>query len=237
MSKIFVSYRRDDSDGTSGRIRDRLVREFGERDVFLDVHSISSGSNWNDTIRNALLIANVVLVIIGQRWMNSVDASGTIRLFEKDDYVRLEIRTALETGCRIIPVLLNGISMPSRALLPEDIQGLAMLQAASVHHATFERDIAELTATITSHLALGRRGTVENPEHYILDRDEVRAFVRASGVTLWLISRGAGLSLAVLQRGLNGEALPRLIAERTFVSMVDLGYGGKFARLFRVASG
>jgi hypothetical protein len=40
---IFLNYRRDDSIGTTGRLRDRLVRDPRSSDVFMDVDNIPAG--------------------------------------------------------------------------------------------------------------------------------------------------------------------------------------------------
>ena len=43
MPKIFISYRREDSQDFTGRLHDKLVDHFGETNVFFDVDSIPTG--------------------------------------------------------------------------------------------------------------------------------------------------------------------------------------------------
>ena len=43
MSKIFLSYRRQDSAGIAGRIYDRLRAHFGDDAIFMDIDNIPFG--------------------------------------------------------------------------------------------------------------------------------------------------------------------------------------------------
>jgi hypothetical protein len=50
-SKVFISYRRDDSAGHAGRVHDRLEREFGSDLLFMDVDAIPLGVNFFKVLR------------------------------------------------------------------------------------------------------------------------------------------------------------------------------------------
>ena len=47
---IFISYRRDDTEGEAGRLYDDLVRTFGENSVFMDVAGINPGMDFRKAI-------------------------------------------------------------------------------------------------------------------------------------------------------------------------------------------
>ena len=51
---IFISYRRDDSLGSTGRLYDRLVEHFGADSVFIDVDGIAPGEDFIDAIEQAV---------------------------------------------------------------------------------------------------------------------------------------------------------------------------------------
>jgi hypothetical protein len=131
MSKIFVSYRRSDSQATAGRIVDRLISKFGEQSVFMDVDNIPFGIDFRDHIQSALTGANVLIAIVGPDWLGA-DPHDHRRIDDEDDPIRLEIETALRQKLRIIPVLVNDASMPKANVLPESLRDFSFLNAAPV---------------------------------------------------------------------------------------------------------
>ncbi len=54
MPKIFISYRRDDSSGHTGRIFDRLEGRFGQGQVFMDVDTIRPGPDFVEMVQQAV---------------------------------------------------------------------------------------------------------------------------------------------------------------------------------------
>lgn len=140
---VFISYRRDDASGNAGRLFDWLTRQFGRSRVFLDTDKIAHGADFAEVLKARLHDADVVLVVIGRAWLDIANAAGR-RLDQPDDFVRLEVATALELaasgGTRVIPVLVDGAGMPAASDLPQPLQGLARLNAASLRDAGFEQD-------------------------------------------------------------------------------------------------
>lgn len=132
MSKIFVSYRRSDSQDVAGRIVDRLIGHFGEDSVFVDVDSIPFGADFRDHIQSVLSHAAAVVAIVGPDWLGA-KATQHPRIDEPDDPVRVEIETALRQKLPVIPVLVGSASMPSANSLPGSLQAFAFLNAAAVH--------------------------------------------------------------------------------------------------------
>jgi hypothetical protein len=101
-SAFFISYRREDSAGYAGRLFDRLVARLGRDHVFRDVEDIAPGDDFADSIRRRLIICDVLLVIIGPRWLTATDQKGRKRLEDSKDLVRTEIELGLERKIRII---------------------------------------------------------------------------------------------------------------------------------------
>ena len=156
MSQIFISYRREDSAGYAGRLRESLERRLGKGAVFRDVDALEPGQDFVDTIAVRLRDAKACLVLIGREWLDAEDASGRRRLAQQNDYVRLEIATALEQpNMRVIPVLVEGTRMPATEELPETIQGLARRQAVSLRDESWDTDVKRFI------IALDKRSWVE----------------------------------------------------------------------------
>jgi cold shock CspA family protein len=147
---IFICYRREDTAGYAGRLYDALRQRLGlgEDRLFMDVDSIEPGMDFVDSINDAIGSSVVVLVLIGRQWMTATDRQGRPRLNNPNDYVRLEIETALQHGTRVIPVLVEDASMPYAEDLPNGIAGLTRRNALELSHARFRRDIEELTDLI-----------------------------------------------------------------------------------------
>jgi hypothetical protein len=117
---IFISYRRDDSSASAGRLYDRLSAHFPKNQIFIDVDNLDPGVDFVDTIEQSVGSCDVLIAVIGNRWLISSEADGGRRLDNPDDFVRLEIATALKRNIRVIPVLVDGASMPPPRDLPDD---------------------------------------------------------------------------------------------------------------------
>lgn len=129
--KIFICYRRSDTEWYADDIHAKLKAAFGDTHVFLDVGEIQPGDLFGTVIQERIAQCDVFLALIGPKWIT--DNEGRKRIHDENDYVRHEITTALRMGKRVIPVLLEGARMPVASELPSDIEGLA------------DRDALELT--------------------------------------------------------------------------------------------
>ena len=144
--KIFVSYRRQDSAATSGRLRDHMAAVLGDDRIFLDVEKIDIGEDFVNAILSEISSAQVMLVMIGRDW-GDPNGQGA-RLHHPMDHVRAEIRAGLSTGLRVIPVLVDGATMPEAEDLPEDLRLLARLNAFEIRNARFADDADALIGLI-----------------------------------------------------------------------------------------
>ena len=150
--RVFVSYRRQDSSGSAGRIYDRLAERFGDDQVFMDVDAIKPGEDFRKVITQKVSTCQVLLAIIGPRWLDQ-EQWGQRRLEAPDDILRLEIAAALERGIRVIPILVEGAVMPKREELPDDLASLAGRNASTLRHESFHSDADRLLAVIEGILA------------------------------------------------------------------------------------
>jgi tetratricopeptide (TPR) repeat protein len=159
-AKIYICYRRDDSGDHVHGIAQYLEGEFGEGSVFVDVMGLHAGANFPEVLERTLSECKVMIVLIGPAWLDVIDDKGLRRLDDPDDWVRLEIRRALQRAIVVIPVNVGNANLPKRAALPEDIRPLLDRQAAVVTARNFRTDMAGLAADINSVLyhGLGRIG-------------------------------------------------------------------------------
>jgi hypothetical protein len=165
VNEIFLSYRRADDQGTTGRLFDHLVAAFGRDAIFYDVEKIPRGVDFRDYIDQTIAKCRSVLVVIGPRWLGATNQQGRRRLDLPNDPVRIEIETALRARKPIIPVLIDDAGMPDAAALPATVQQLAPQNAAPIHNNQyFEQDINGL---IDALARLGvprvRQGYISNP--------------------------------------------------------------------------
>src|SRR3954468_4125021 len=124
--KVFLSYRRSDTQGTTGRIFDILARRYGDKRVFMDVDDIPFGVDFREHIRKELSQCGILLAIIGPRWFGESEHR---RIHDEDDFVRIEVETALQSGVWVVPVLVDGAAMPQADQLPESLRDLVFLNA------------------------------------------------------------------------------------------------------------
>jgi len=152
---IFISYRRDETAGYAGRLEDRFNEHFGEHNVFRDIDSIEPGLDFTEVIKRAVDSTEVMLAVIGKNWLTATDAAGRKRLENPDDYVRIEIATALKRNTRVIPLLVQGAAMPSAEELPEDLAPLARRNAFELHDSSWNEEVSRLISTLEKVLEHG----------------------------------------------------------------------------------
>ena len=148
MMGIFISYRRDDSAASAGRLYDRLVDHFGKEQVFRDLDAIAPGAEFAKVIEARISQSKVLIAVIGKDWLNAKNEEGQRRLDAPNDLVRAEIREALNQKKRVIPVLVEGASIPNAPALPSDIAALAQRSAIDISESRFNYDVGELINAI-----------------------------------------------------------------------------------------
>ena len=141
MRAIFVSYRRNDSQGEAGRLFDDLVTHFGEQKVFMDVAGIEAGRDFRKAIEESVANCGVLLVIIGPSWLAAKNEAGVRRLDDPADFVREEVSAALRRDIPVIPVLVRGAEMPRVEQLPETLTDLAYRNCVELTHARWKSDV------------------------------------------------------------------------------------------------
>ena len=166
---VFINYRRADTANAAGRLYDRLEAHYGADKLFMDVDKIAGGVDFVTELDKRLVETDVLLVLIGASWLTVQDEStGERRLDNPDDYVRVEIEKALGRDIEIIPVLVDGATMPSPDDLPELVKPLSRRNAMRLTHERFRADAQGLISSIDQALErISARRQAENEQKRI----------------------------------------------------------------------
>lgn len=149
---IFVNYRRHDSEGEAGRLFDYLTSQFSPDAVFMDVAAIEPGRDFRKAIDQSVATCSVLLAVIGQEWVDLKDSEGRRRLDDVNDFVRIELASALRRDIPVIPVLVRGAKMPRPEQLPHDLKELAFRNAVELTHSRWKTDLQVLIEAVRPYL-------------------------------------------------------------------------------------
>ena len=153
QSTIILSYRRDDSAGVTGRIFDRLTQDFGADRVFMDIDSMPAGVDFHEHLQQILADCGALLVVIGKSWRSQRKGQAA-RIMDPDDWVRIEVETALERGIPVVPLLIDGATLPGRDQLPESLWPLLRRNAMPIDSGRdFHSQLSRLVRDLQLQLA------------------------------------------------------------------------------------
>lgn len=136
----FVNYRRKDRhQPVVVSVARALIDKFGKDKVFVDFRSLPPGEPYPDELRANLARCEVLVAVIHPDWHNDLSR-----------WVRFEIATALRMGKKVIPVLLDGATLPPAEELPDDISAIAFRQACRLRQEPFDQydDLDRLIAAV-----------------------------------------------------------------------------------------
>lgn len=145
--RIFISYRRSDSQWPADRLKQALAAHVADpaRDIFMDVDNIPLGVNFVEYLDGQVKQCDVLLALMGQGWLNARrPGEETRRLDDPQDIVRTEIAIALRRGIPVVPVLLDDVEMPPVSMLPAELSELAQRNGVEVRRTSFDSDVARL---------------------------------------------------------------------------------------------
>jgi TIR domain-containing protein len=197
-NRIFINYRRDDTLPYADRLQEELGEQFGSDEVFRDLDTLEPGLDFVDAIDRALDDTEVMLVVIGPDWLSG-ETSG--RLFQPEDYVRLEIEAGLRRrDVRVIPVIVGGAVMPSADRLPQEIHALARRNGVEMIDRRWRTDSAQLVGVL-------ERAGIERPSvprQWYVPVGWVMVFVTA--VVLWILAPiPVALGVLTMRKGRERE--------------------------------
>jgi hypothetical protein len=153
-AKNFCFISSEASEGVTGRIVDRLVSRYGKESIFIDIDNIPLGVDFRQRINEVLEQCDVMLAVIGPKWVGSIKRGG-INIHRENDWVRLEVEGALKRSSLLIPVLVDNARMPKASELPDGLKDFAYRNGHSVSGGRdFHTHIDQLIRSIDRSLGL-----------------------------------------------------------------------------------
>jgi formylglycine-generating enzyme required for sulfatase activity len=202
VAGIFICYRREDSQAWAGRLYDTLRGVFGRNQVFRDIDTLEPGADYTDAIERWLAESDVMLVVIGPRWLTAAGRNGERRLDDPADLTRLEAATALRRGLRVVPVLVGGAAMPAENELPEELRGLARRHSHELNERRWDFDQEQLVRAIRGVLRAADRSRRGPARRRIAVVVGLVTIILVGGATVYQASNSIFSSFLTLQQRL-----------------------------------
>jgi hypothetical protein len=159
--KIFISYRRNDERSTVGRLLSALQSTFTPEQLFADADPVQPGDDVVRGVNAKIRQSNVLVAIIGPKWLSASETQSATRLDNAADVVRVAIEAAFRTRKRVVPVLIGGSEMPTAGRLPATLRPLATLAPVRVQNDSFQADVEGLVQSLKS--SVGPRSRMSWP--------------------------------------------------------------------------
>ncbi len=179
MSSIFISYRRKDSAGTTERLREYLAGALGgKHDIFLDTRAIAAGDSFEARIIGHINKCDLVIAIIGDRWLGVDHPSGSARIQDPSDWVRRELEISLNRKIKTIPVTIDDVTLPSLSTsLPESLKGMLSLNAIPIRNGyEFKQDAQRLIDDIKKYFS--EQKTMAEAEQRRREKEDVELVIK-----------------------------------------------------------
>lgn len=195
---VFISYRVKDTQLATGRLVDALKQHIHENQIFMDIDKIDPGLDFTQVISKYLYTSEVLLAIIGPDWRAYNAEKGTYRINDPNDWVRKEIATALQRNIRVIPVLMDGASMPNEEDLPDDLKPLLLRQSYEISNKRWKYDCDQLIEILRK--TMGETAPIE-PRNNHTEKTSGK-----NNKTLWIIAAAAVFLLVIFRLSKNSSA-------------------------------
>lgn len=187
--KIFISYRVQDTAGETGRLVDALKHHFADDQLFMDIENLEPGADFTEAIGRSLSACDVMLVVIGPRWTAPREGQPP-RIQEENDWVRMEVATALQRNVRVVPLLVDGGALPRSEDLPHDLQPLLKRQTLEISNKRWRYDTDQLISFLVNTVGI-------SPQRFLLQRKTQAAAPKKNHTWLY-VAGGFVLAIALM---------------------------------------
>ncbi len=144
QNRIFISYRSSDGKKDANRLAEDLGKVFGDDQVFFDKHDLRGGSSWREEIFAAIGSRPVVLLVLTPDYFGAKFPDGRLRLDEADDPVRQELGATIQIKATIMPLLGEGVTMPSAGSLPSELRVVTEKHALRLRTDDWKNDLLRI---------------------------------------------------------------------------------------------
>lgn len=202
MNRIFISYRSSDGKKDADRLCADLSRLIGDEQVFFDKQDLQGGSSWRDAISATLGTRPVVLLLITPDLFGVAHPDGGRRIDREDDPIRNELLTAQRSGAIVVPLLTDGMPMPTASSVPEPLRFISEAHALRLRTDDWAQDVGRIVDDLRAHGIRPREAQAETrlkpPVQAVLQR-----------VQRWLMYVGGGfVALVALGFILSDDEAP-----------------------------
>jgi hypothetical protein len=163
--RVFISYRREEAEFYADVLFDRLLASVPGIRVFRDADTLQPGMIFAEKLNETISACDIVLALIGDKWLNATDHDGRRRIDGADDWVRLEIAAALRYEKTVVPCLIGSARMPARSELPSDLAGLEQRHAVILSPAILRRETEDLIRMLKDWRPPRRAKPAEQSDH------------------------------------------------------------------------
>ena len=148
--KVFISYRRDDSGFATDRIHEACKAYVDDpADIFMDIDGIPPGADFVEFLERKVAECDMLFAVIGRDWMTITNPkTGGPRIQDPDDFVHIEIASALRRGIPVVPLLVGEAELPKASDLPDDLKTLTRRNARTLDRLSFESQIDDLMRSL-----------------------------------------------------------------------------------------
>lgn len=210
MGVIYLAYREDDTAAMAGRIYDRLVGHFGAAAVRREAAEAgqAAGAQRGERLRDCAAL----LVVIGPEWSGNGDDARRVGIGnggdagDAGDRVLRTVEEGLRRGIPVLPLLVQGATLPGEDALPPGPRGLAGRDAVPIRYdPDFDKDVRRmlgLLERLTPELAAARRTAQER-------RRRARRVALVGGLALLaIVAAGVAVLLAAKNAPTTGNVKP-----------------------------
>ncbi len=203
MSTVFINYRREETAGEARALFNDFVAMLGKGSAFMDVDDISLGRDFRLVLQEHLASCDLMIVLIGKDWLHIKNEAGQVRLDNPNDFVRLEIATALKRNILVTPVLVHGARMPSAEQLPDDLKDLSYRNGFELSHSRWASDFQEMIKRLGLRPDLASPpGVTSAPTGFPTHRRFLAvagALLVATAIAAWMVIRNDAEKLGPVQ--------------------------------------
>lgn len=141
---VFINYRSTE-ERAAAYLETELGHRLGPGAVFRDT-AMPAGIEFPRQLLDNARSCRLMLAIIGEKWD---DRDHGLRLLrDPNDWVRIEIGTALAHGVTVVPVMVGARGRLVAGDLPSDVRQLAYLQGRHLRHGYDVHDVRRLVAEL-----------------------------------------------------------------------------------------